>query len=243
MPRKPWNDKDLKNKLKELYPKTPNEDLAKFLGITINQLSYRAKTLGLKKTREFRSALKRMDLTENQVEFIVGNYERMTNSQIAKVLGLKLQYLRNKLYEMDMYRMRLEYWSDEQTTFLKANYKTKGDSELAKIFNDKWPKNKTWTIKHIEKKRRYLKLKRTKSEVNSILAPLWLPGGALHNAHNLNASTLLSDRYVANTMSRSGKGGINEEFRDQLLNIPELINVKRQQLLLQRTIKQHGKSK
>lgn len=243
MPRKPWSDEELKMKLKELYPTTPNKILAKLLNISINQLHYKAKTLGVKKTDEFQSAKNRIDLSKKQIQFIRKNFETMSNPQIAKAIGVKLQYLRTKLYQMGLYRMHLEYWTEEQILFLRTNYQTKGDTELASIFNEKWPKNKIWTIKHIEKKRLYLNLKRTEEEVKAIMAPFWLPGGSLYQVHNLNASSLLTDRYVANTMSRVNRFGINEEVRDELMRHPEIIELKRQQLLLQRTIKQHGKEK
>ena len=64
--------------------------------------------------------------------------------------------------------MQLEYWTEEQITFLKENYKTIGDKELAIIFNKKWKKEKTWSWKHIEKKRVYLQLKRTPEELKKI---------------------------------------------------------------------------
>lgn len=64
--------------------------------------------------------------------------------------------------------MRLEYWTPEQIEFLKKNYKTCGDKELAEIFQTKWPKQKGWTLKHIEKKRKYLNIKRTPAQLFKI---------------------------------------------------------------------------
>ena len=64
--------------------------------------------------------------------------------------------------------MELQYWTAAQTRFLRDNYKAFGDTELAEIFEIKWFKAKGWTKKHIEKKRRYLKLKRTTEEKRQI---------------------------------------------------------------------------
>ena len=64
--------------------------------------------------------------------------------------------------------MELEYFSKTQINFLKSHYRKIGDSELAELFQRKWPKNKGWTKKHIEKKRKYLGLKRTKKEIEKI---------------------------------------------------------------------------
>lgn len=103
-----------------------------------------------------------------QLEFMADNHRTMTNQAMADALGLKLTSVRTKLYEMGLYKMRLEYWTDEQVQFLKANFTQLGDTELAEIFNTKWHKDKGWSKKHIEKKRRYLMLKRTPGEIASI---------------------------------------------------------------------------
>ena len=92
----------------------------------------------------------------------------MTNKELANHLGLKLTKLRMFLYEMGLKRMELQYWTEEQVQFLKENYREKGDKELAEIFNSKWHKKKGWTLKHIEKKRMYLNLKRTPCEIKKI---------------------------------------------------------------------------
>jgi hypothetical protein len=64
--------------------------------------------------------------------------------------------------------MRLEYWTPEQVRELKQNYRTIGDTELAEIFQKKFPKNKEWTLKHINKKRNYLNLHRTTEDLQAI---------------------------------------------------------------------------
>ncbi len=92
----------------------------------------------------------------------------MTNDQIASALGLKKTVVRMMAYSLGLKRMELEYWTPEQVDFLKQNYKAIGDVELAEIFENEWPKNKGWTKKHIEKKRRYLFLKRTSEELKEI---------------------------------------------------------------------------
>jgi len=106
--------------------------------------------------------------TEAEEKFLKENYEKMTNAELAKALGLKLTLTRTKLYSMGLKRMEMEYWTNEQVEFLKKKYRYIGDVELTEIFESKWKKDKGWTKKHIEKKRRYLKLKRTKSEIQDI---------------------------------------------------------------------------
>jgi hypothetical protein len=106
--------------------------------------------------------------TPEKMEFLVTNYQKLTNPELAKQLGFRLTAVRMKLYELGCKRMELEYWTEEQIEFLKENYQTIGDSELAEIFAQFWTKQKGWTKKHIEKKRRYLKLKRTEAEKTDI---------------------------------------------------------------------------
>jgi len=65
---------------------------------------------------------------------------------------------------MGLKRMELEYWTPEQIDWLVRNYHYYGDVEIAEIFNQLWVKKKSWTKKHIEKKRKYLKLNRTNDE-------------------------------------------------------------------------------
>lgn len=100
--------------------------------------------------------------------FLQHNYEKLTNAELADRLGLTLTVVRMKLYSMGLKRMEMEYWTDEQIDFLRANFHKIGDLELSEIFTRKWPKQKGWTKKHIEKKRRYLNLKRTKEQIRKI---------------------------------------------------------------------------
>lgn len=92
----------------------------------------------------------------------------MTNRQLADAMGMKITSVRMKCYEMGLKRMELEGWTREQVAFLKKHYKKIGDTELAAMFSERWQKDKGWTKKHIEKKRRYLGLKRTAEEIRLI---------------------------------------------------------------------------
>lgn len=105
---------------------------------------------------------------EKDCQFLIHNYLSMTNKELAKALGVKITSCRTKLYQLGLKRMQLEYWTKDQIQFLKDNYQEMGDVEIAALFNQICPKNKPWSNKHIEKKRRYLKLKRTKAEINNI---------------------------------------------------------------------------
>lgn len=110
----------------------------------------------------------KITLSPEEEKFLRENYQSMTNRELADALGMKITRTRTFLYEMGLKRMEMEYWTEEQIEFLKANYKRIGDTEMAEIFEKTWPKNKKWSKKHIEKKRRYLKLKRTAKQIEGI---------------------------------------------------------------------------
>lgn len=107
-------------------------------------------------------------LTEYQKNFLCENFFKLTNPQLAEAIGLNLTTTRKHCYRLGLKRMNLEYWCEASVRFLRLYYKQVGDTELAEIFEKHWPKKKGWTKKHIEKKRRYLFLKRTKEEIELI---------------------------------------------------------------------------
>lgn len=106
--------------------------------------------------------------TDEMISFLKDNFYSITNRQLAHGLGLRLTNTRKKCYELGLLRMEMEYWTPEQVEVLKSNYKTIGDTELAIMFNEWWTKKKGWTKNHIEKKRRYLNLKRTAKQQSKI---------------------------------------------------------------------------
>lgn len=173
--------------------------------------------------------------TNAMEEFLKENYLTMTNAQLAKSLGLSLTVTRNKLAELNICRIEMEYWNDAQIQYLKENFTTTGDVELAEYFQKTWPKNKKWTKKHIAKKRRYLKLKRTRAQVKKIIRAHTSKGGRSRTIERNSASTLLTPLYVASKIAWR-----NKELQAEIIkNHPELIELKIQQIKLQREIKKH----
>lgn len=64
--------------------------------------------------------------------------------------------------------MNYTHWTSDMNDYLKANFKMIGDTKLAELFEKKFPKSFPWTKKHIEKRRTYMKLKRTAKEENRL---------------------------------------------------------------------------
>ena len=104
----------------------------------------------------------------DEINFLKRNFYAMTNRQLADSLGLTLTLVRTKCYELGLKRIELQRWTKEQENFLKDHYRSIGDTEMAEIFTERWKKPKGWSKKHIEKKRRYMNLKRTKAERKAI---------------------------------------------------------------------------
>lgn len=98
--------------------------------------------------------------SNEDLQFIKDNFQLMTNAQIAEKLGLKITLVRMKAYEMGLQRIKLEYWPIEAVEFLKKNFRSQGNKEIAKYFNNTFPKEKGWTTCHIDKKLEQLNLKR-----------------------------------------------------------------------------------
>lgn len=153
------------------YPVLTNEEILQKYPITKNQLNYLSGKYKLKKARATRArSAGKQTFTDEQNEFIRANFYKMTNREMSVAMGITRTVLRTHCYNMGLKRMQMEYWSDEQVQFLVENYQRIGDVEIAEIFNEVYPKNKTWTNKHIEKKRGYLGLKRTERQIAEIKA-------------------------------------------------------------------------
>jgi hypothetical protein len=115
-----------------------------------------------------RGAYGRILWTEEVEEFMRNNYQKYSNPEMAKILGEEVTSVRTKMYKMGLLKMQLEYWTKEQHQFLVDNYKTMGDTEITEAMQKLFPKQKGWTKKHIEKRRRQKGLKRTRQEIDTI---------------------------------------------------------------------------
>lgn len=110
----------------------------------------------------------RITWAEWQLDFLIENWQIMTAQQLSDAIGITRTKVREKKYELGLYVIELEYWAPEQVIFLKENYQSIGDTELAQLFSERWTKYKGWSKKHIEKKRRQLGLKRAPLEILAI---------------------------------------------------------------------------
>lgn len=175
---------------------------------------------------------KRIIWTDKMIDFIQKNFYDMTNPQLAKSLGLTLTVTRNKCRELGLKHIELEYWMPEQIKFLKANYKTMGDVDIANTLQILFPKNKKWRKQHIHKKRNYLGLHRTVKEIASIRTVNSSPGGNQYTIDRNSASVKYSDGWIANMIAWR-----NKRLKKEIIKHPEIIELKRIQLKINREIK------
>lgn len=103
-----------------------------------------------------------------KIDKYIIDHPELTNGQIGKRFGAALSTISWRRCGLGVKKMEMEYWTDVQIKWLKKLYQHVGDLEISMIFNEAYPKEKGWTLKHIEKKRNYLGLKRSKEQLRSI---------------------------------------------------------------------------
>ena len=83
-----------------------------------------------------------MTWKNEDVEFLKNNYDKLSVRELSEKLGKSNKSIRSKLERMGiglrkLNRQEIFKWNKEQLDFLKTNYKTMTDREIAKIlFND-----------------------------------------------------------------------------------------------------------
>ena len=77
-----------------------------------------------------------------EIEFIKNNYDKLSVKEISIKLNKTNKAVRGKIERLgiklkDLNRVEIFKWTDKQIDFLKQNYKTMIDGDIAKIlFND-----------------------------------------------------------------------------------------------------------
>lgn len=225
--------------LRDIYADTGNAKITELTGWSEQVLKYQSKKLGLKKTK----ACKRETVphatiwTDDMLLFLKDNFWMMTNRQLADGLGLRLTVLRNKTSELGLRRMeKPEPWTDDETAFLVNNYGALSDIEIAEHFKSVGggiQGKRVWTKKHVCKKRLLLDLHRTPAQLLAIVNRFHLPGGRCDNIATNSASVTLTDNYIVMMIAWRDK-----DLQKELLKYPELIELKRQEIRLNRAIRE-----
>jgi hypothetical protein len=123
--------------------------------------------------------------------FLIDNNDKMTNKLFSDHLKIHISAVLHRRLQLGLSKMEMQKWTEEQTQFLIDNYQDIGDKQLAEIFNEKWYKKKGWTLKHIEKKRLHLKLKRTDEQVLRLRKMQGDPIGNIHIQNHSNGARVM----------------------------------------------------
>lgn len=113
-----------------------------------------------------------MNFTINQLAFIQENFDSKTSKRLFEDLVSELDYnkgytsYRTELYRIGYHKIIMVRWSKAETTFLKENYKTIGNVEIAKALSKN---NRVFTKRQVQKKLQLLKITRTDEELENIL--------------------------------------------------------------------------
>lgn len=219
--------------LTQLYPVTKNKRIAELTGWDPEALGRRSVKLGLKKTRECKSDQpNRIVWTTEMISYLQENFTRQTNRELAAALQVKITVLRNKTRELGLKVFELQPWTAEQVAFLIAHYQVAGDVDLAEMLQQRWPRDKAWTKKNVNKKRQLMGLHRTPEQISAIVSKHVKPGGRSYSIDRNSSSINLQDRYVASLIAWRDR-----MLKTEILKRPELIELKRKEIQLARAIK------
>jgi hypothetical protein len=174
--------------------------------------------------------------TPGMIRFVKRNWRKKTNKELATHLGLRLTVTRNKLRELGLKRMELEYWNSSMIVFLKASYQTLGDVEIMNFFKRNYPKQKGWKRNAISKKRKQIGLMRTIAQVKEIAKRNSRKGGPCYTIEKNSASRNMHPVWIAQRIAWR-----NSELQQELLKYPEIIEAGKQLILLKRNIRDHEK--
>lgn len=166
--------------------------------------------------------------TSEMEQFLKDNFHKMTNQQLADNLGLKLTVVRTRCYSLGLRHQEKNQWTKQQKEFLLANFRTMGNLDLIENLKKLDKKQKDWSTSKITSQMSRMGLIRT-SEENKVI---WQKHK--ENKRYGTNSVHLDDKYVVGLLSR----GQNLLTKAEYLQHPELIQLKRQQLLLNRAIRE-----
>jgi hypothetical protein len=170
--------------------------------------------------------------TDEMIQFLNDNWQSMTNQQLADALQLRKTVTRNKLRELGLKRMELEYWSEEMISFLKQSYTVMGDVEIINFFKHQYPKQKGWKRSMIRQKRKYLGLMRTAEQSKAIAKRNSQKGGPSYTIEKNSSSKNMHPRWIAQQIAWR-----NPELQLELMKHKEIIESARALILLNRVIK------
>jgi len=218
--RQKWTPE--KNKqLSELYNKYSNKEIAKIMGTSLYAIKKQASRLRLKKTVKYM-------FTDEEIEEIRRNYKLTPVYKLAEKYGISqraLWYIAKK-YEINKRNITINYpWTPEKNKQLSELYNKYSNKEIAKIMGIS-----TKTVcEHGNK----LGLSKSKEIKKKRLREIAIE-------RNYSERIFQCDKTIAYYLAGNKK--FDKEKKNALiegyLKYPELIELKRKQILLKRKIKE-----
>lgn len=142
---KTWTDEEIKF-LKDNYNVIPEKEIANYLGRTLISVKVKRNKLGL----VYYNSPK---YTDREKELLISDYlNGMTLKDISIKYNRNLQSLISSLQQWGVHEYKINRWTKEEIKFLKENYKTMSDQDIANTLNR--------TESGVVSKRSELKLKR-----------------------------------------------------------------------------------
>ncbi len=197
--RTPWNRKNIQLLIKE-YPNKSNTQLAELLGLKKVQVDWKAHSLGLKKTRKFRSEITSLtNWTRQPCKYIDEEVKMLLSetrdyAKVAKLTGLTL----TSLYSRNCrdWHISFKVWTKSLVKQLKELFPTNLDTFIAQQLG--------MTAKQIQGKARKLGLLKDKEYRQSVFKKAaeiltrpenhWEASGPDNPKYKLDRTQVLSDR-------------------------------------------------
>lgn len=179
--------------------------------------------------------------TADDDEYIRKNYQTLTNKEMADSLGVGLTSLRNRMYgELKIRRyVKWEVWTQQQEEYVINNFKVASDAEMAAEINLNMSRSdgRIVTRDMIQKKRDLLGLKRTTEEVTALYKTPFLQA-KMYTIDKNSASINQHDNWIATVIAGRNNPDLRKELMENPEKYKELIDIKRLQLKLSKSLKQ-----
>ncbi len=236
---KPWTPEQLEE-LKEIYPDTLSIDIAVRLGHSLSSVYQAAQKLKLKKDPEFvrRTTAERMANPNHG-----GRKHQFKKGQVPKNKGRKqTEYMTAEAIERTKatrFQKGQSGWNHKPVGYERVNVDGYVEVKVTEPRTFKLKQRIVWEEYNGAIPKGYNVQFKDGNRQNCDIENLYIvsrEAQMLRNSGTLNLPDSMVASYIATSWRR-----FNRELKDELLNHPELLEIKRQQIILNRTIKNHGK--
>lgn len=161
---------------------------------------------------------KKYEWPEEHIQFLYDNWQHMTQRQIGEHLKIGRESIKDKLLELGMRKAACKMeWTNEEEQFLLDHFETHCYSELTQMMKEKFP-GRNFNRGTIRVRLAKLKLRRTEECQKMLMG-------------KISPSKNFDEKWIARCIA-----GRKMHLYESILNNPQIIELKRQQLILNRII-------